>query len=193
MDTATAPLAPELEVQRWFNTSRPLSLSALRGRVVALHAFQMLCPGCVSHGLPQAQRMHEVFAGQGLQVLGLHSVVEHHQVMGPEALTAFIHEYRLPFPIAVDRPGSDGPLPMSMRALQLRGTPSLVLIDRGGRIRLHHFGRLDDMRVGAAVARLLAEDGAAASAPGSETEQQSASGGHCSDGACALPERALRR
>lgn len=48
--------APELIVDRWFNADQPLTLAALRGRVVFLHAFQMLCPGCVSHGTPQAQR-----------------------------------------------------------------------------------------------------------------------------------------
>ena len=45
--------APPLQVSHWFNTPGPLSLEALRDRVVALHAFQMLCPGCVAHGLPQ--------------------------------------------------------------------------------------------------------------------------------------------
>lgn len=46
------PQVPELQVGRWFNSDAPLSLAGLRGKVVALHAFQMLCPGCVAHGLP---------------------------------------------------------------------------------------------------------------------------------------------
>lgn len=53
---ATADLAPTLDVMRWFNTPRPRALADLRGRVVVLHAFQMLYPGCVQGGLPQAQR-----------------------------------------------------------------------------------------------------------------------------------------
>ena len=44
--------APPLEISEWVNTPGPLTLSALRGRVVMLHAFQMLCPACVQHGLP---------------------------------------------------------------------------------------------------------------------------------------------
>jgi hypothetical protein len=51
-------LAPELEVSRWFNTNEPLTLGALRGRPVLLHTFQMLCPGCVVHAIPQAQKIH---------------------------------------------------------------------------------------------------------------------------------------
>ena len=46
---ASLPLAPELSVTRWFNAPAPLSLAKLRGRVVLLHDFQMLCPGCVSY------------------------------------------------------------------------------------------------------------------------------------------------
>jgi hypothetical protein len=52
----TPTMAPEIAAIRWFN-SEPLTLSALRGRVVLLHAFQMLCPGCVSHGTPQAKNL----------------------------------------------------------------------------------------------------------------------------------------
>lgn len=55
------PAAPAWAVSRWFNTPEPLTLDALRGRVVMLHAFQMPCPGCVSHGIPQAQRVASQF------------------------------------------------------------------------------------------------------------------------------------
>lgn len=150
------PTAPELQVARWFNIQGELSLARLRGKVVALHAFQMLCPGCVAHGLPQAQRMHQLFGAAGLQVIGLHTVFEHHQVMEqPEALAAFLHEYRFTFPVAADQP--HGRIPATMSALALRGTPSVLLIDRQGRLRLHEFGRVDDMAIGAAIGGLLAE------------------------------------
>src|ERR1700761_2194689 len=56
-------LAPEIAVSRWFNTGTPLTLSGLRGRPVLLHAFQMLCPGCVSHGTPQTQRAFDLSIG----------------------------------------------------------------------------------------------------------------------------------
>ena len=39
----------------------------------------------------------------------------------------------------------------------MQGTPTLVLIDRAGRVRRQHFGRLDDLTVGAEVMRLLCE------------------------------------
>ena len=148
--------APPLAVSKWLNTSAPVSLSALRGRVVLLHAFQMLCPGCVSHGLPQASKVHEMFADDDVAVIGLHTVFEHHDVMGANALTAFIHEYGLRFPVGIDEPGP-GRIPLTMQAYALQGTPSLVLIDRLGRVRLNHFGRIEDMALGALVGQLSAE------------------------------------
>lgn len=138
-DHLRIPLAPELETTAWLNVAQPLSLGALRGQVVMLHAFQMLCPGCVSHGLPQASAVHEQFGGNGLTVIGLHTVFEHHDVMGQEALKAFVHEYRLRFPIAIDQPSSEGPVPRTMSVYGLQGTPSVVLIDRQGAVRLNHF------------------------------------------------------
>jgi len=124
---------------------------------VVLHAFQMLCPGCVQHGLPQAQRIHAVFEPSEVAVIGLHTVFEHHSAMSPVSLRAFIHEYRIAFPVGVDATGAEGPVPQTMQAYGLRGTPSLLLIDRQGRLRRHSFGAEEDMAVGAAIATLLAE------------------------------------
>lgn len=150
-------LAPELSVSRWFNAPAPLTLESLRGRVVMLHAFQMLCPGCVSHGTPQAQRAHQLFRNTDLAVIGLHTVFEHHAAMTPVSLEAFIHEYRLTFPIGVDQASDDSPAPVTMRRYEMRGTPTCILIGRDGTIRHHGFGQEDDMALGAIIGTLLAE------------------------------------
>ncbi len=180
------PFAPPIAASAWLNTPAPITLDALRGQVVALHAFQMLCPGCVVHGIPQAQRLGEAFAGEGLVVLGLHSVFEHHAVMGPDALAAFVHEYRLAFPIAIDEAVPGSAIPRTMQRYQLRGTPSLVLIDRAGRIRANLFGRPDDLRIGALVGRLLAEPVDAASPPAHGLRDDGAPGGGCDDQGCRI-------
>ena len=153
----TLQIAPELSVSQWFNTPKPLSLKALRGRVVLIHAFQMLCPGCVSHGTPQAERAHRMFGESDFSVIGLHTVFEHHLAMTPVSLEAFIHEYRLTFPIGVDTPGEGTPIPVTMQRYQMRGTPTSILIGRDGRIRHRGFGQEDDMAVGMIIGSLLAE------------------------------------
>ncbi len=38
-----------------------------------------------------------------------------------------------------------------------RDTPSLLLFDRDGRLRLNHFGSIDDMVLGGVIGRMLAE------------------------------------
>jgi hypothetical protein len=162
----------QLDVSAWLNGAAP----ATDGKVVAVHAFQMLCPGCVAHGIPQAVQMQQAFPE--MVVIGLHSVFEHHDVMTPRALEAFIHEYRLPFPVAVDRPVPGSPVPATMQHYALRGTPSLLLFDREGRLRLNHFGSIDDMVLGGVIGRLLAEQ------PGSSaTDGAAARGGQHSGGA----------
>ena len=133
-----------------------VDLPALAGRVVAVYAFQMLCPGCVANALPQAQRLREAFAESDLAVIGLHTVFEHHAAMTEAALEAFIHEYRLTLPVGVDRPGEDGPIPRTMRRYGMRGTPSTIVIDRDGVVREHAFGQVDDLALGVLVGSLVA-------------------------------------
>ena len=150
--------APPLQVSQWLNTDQPLELTALRGKVIVLHAFQMLCPGCLNYGLPQARRVRQTFHSD-VVVIGLHTVFEHHDVMTPRALEVFNHEYRWNFPIGIDQaaePGQGG-MPLTMRAYGLQGTPSLVLIDREGRVRVARLGQVDDLALGGLIGQLLAE------------------------------------
>jgi peroxiredoxin len=149
--------APELQTSHWLNADSPISLASLRGRVVVLHAFQMLCPGCVSHGLPQASKIRDTFPEADVAVIGLHTVFEHHAVMGVEALKVFVHEYRIGFPVGIDQASAGSDMPLTMQAYSMQGTPSLVLIDRKGIVRLHRFGRMDDMHLGALIGQLVME------------------------------------
>ncbi|MGH8312762.1 MAG: redoxin family protein, partial [Gammaproteobacteria bacterium] len=75
-------MAPAWQTSAWLNTQKPLELAQLRGKVVVLHAFQMLCPGCVADAIPQAKRVAALFADAPVAVIGLHTVFEHHAVMG---------------------------------------------------------------------------------------------------------------
>jgi peroxiredoxin len=155
--TAISSQAPELTVQTWFNTDRPINLSSLRGRVVVLIAFQVLCPNSIAFAIPQARRIHETFEPGDVAVIGLHATFEHHEAYNLAVLNAFIHEYRLKFPVALDSPNAAGPIPHTMDRYNMRGTPSLVLIDRQGLIRKHAFGASEDLRIGAEIGALTQE------------------------------------
>ena len=176
--------APEWQTTTWLNTPEPLNLEHFRGRVVLLHAFQMLCPGCVAHGIPQAQRVAELFKNAPLTVVGLHTVFEHHEAMGPESLRAFLHEYRVRFPVGIDAPGPDGdPMPRTMRAYSMQGTPTTLLYDARGQLRRQVFGVHDDLLLGAEIGTLLVE----AEQRPDETATTSASGAdRCDEGGCVV-------
>ena len=161
--TTSTVLAPEWLVQSWFNTDRPVLLSGLRGRVVVLYAFQALCKDSSAFAVPQALRIHGTFEPKDVMVIGLHSTFEHHAAITPAVIKAFLQEYRIKFPVGLDLPNSDGPIPQTMELYRMRGTPSVVLIDRHGYIRKHSFGAVDDLRLGAEIGALTQEHSAAAS------------------------------
>lgn len=170
--------APELAVSRWFNTPRPLSLAELRGKVVVLHAFQMLCPGCVAHALPQAERLHRLFKDRpDVVVVGLHTVFEHHTAMAPVSLEAFIHEYRLTFPIAVDEASEKDAIPVTMRRFGMRGTPTTVVINKAGRVVEHGFGQIDDLALGVLIGSLAT--GRVLADPELDDSEADCAGGSC--------------
>lgn len=150
-------LAPEWTISHWWNAEAPIALSALRGKCVMALAFQMLCPWCVSHGLPQALRVRALFPQDDVMVIGLHTVFERHTEQDADALAAFLRAQQIAFPVGVDAPAADGGLPQTMRAYGMQGTPTTLLIDRKGRLRLNKFGHFEDLRLGGALATLISE------------------------------------
>ncbi len=182
--TGQFPAAPEWDVEEWMNTDHPLDITQLRGRVVVLGAFQMLCPGCVEYCIPQLKRAHAYFPQDEVAVIGMHTVFEHHEAMAPQALRAFLHEYRVTFPVAVDRSGgAHGHMPRTMRRYEMQGTPTTILIDRAGRLRTQAFGHIPDLQFGAAVMALMREP--VAHTRSAESAGEPADG--CSALGCSLP------
>lgn len=150
--------APPLHARHWLNTERPVTLESLRGRVVVVQAFQMSCPGCILHALPQAARIQAAFDPAEVAVVGVHALFEHDEPTRTRALASFLYEYGVDMPVAVDVASLDGRTPTLTEAYGFAGTPSMVLIDREGLMRAHVLGRPSDLLVGASIATLLAEE-----------------------------------
>src|SRR3546814_12044364 len=81
---ASPPLAPAWTVSRWFNADGAPSLQSLRGRVVFVHAFQMLCPACVQHAVPPSLKVAAAFASPDLAAIGLLPAFDHPPGIGPD-------------------------------------------------------------------------------------------------------------
>jgi hypothetical protein len=147
---------PELIASQWFN-SDPMTLKSLKGKVVVLVAFQMLCPGSLRHSLPQAGRIARAFSRDEVEVIGLHMVFENHKDMTPSLLEPFLRDEKIEFPVAVDAQDASG-LPKTMEAYGMQGTPTLLIYDRQGRLRRHYLGSVDDVRLGAEIMALCIEE-----------------------------------
>lgn len=148
-----------LLVSKWLNAKDEISFDELKGNVVLVYVFQMLCPACILHSIPQAKKIHQMFAPENLQVLGLHSVFEHHEAMEEKSLRAFMHEFRVAFPVGIDKASSrkKGIIPQTMEKYSMQGTPTLLVFDKKGDLKLQHFGHMDDMELGFILGSLVSE------------------------------------
>jgi hypothetical protein len=86
----------------------------------------------------------------------LHTVFEHHQAMQPHSLEAFVHEYRLAFPVGVAAYEGNSLTPKTMEDWHMRGTPSTFVFAANGDLSLHQFGHVDDLPLGIFVGQLIA-------------------------------------
>ena len=154
--------APPWHTTVWLNSDAPLGLDSLAGgsscctrsRCCAPAAWRMPCrrPGGWRNCSPTSRSSSSVCT----------PVFEHHEAMGLPSLRAFVHEYRIRYPVGVDMPSTDGqPIPRTMLAYEMQGTPTTVLIDAQGRLRWQQFGVHDDLLLGAQIATLLGEVGVA--------------------------------
>jgi hypothetical protein len=67
--------APNLAVSEWVQ-GRPTNIDKESGNVILVEVFQVNCPGCFIHGIPQAIDMYKKYHDSGLRVLGLATAFE---------------------------------------------------------------------------------------------------------------------
>src|SRR5256714_411292 len=116
--------APELEGGRgWLNTDKPLSIAALRGKVVLLDFWTYGCVNCM-HVIPDLKRLEEKYSRQ-LVVIGVHSAKFENE-RDTENIRHIILRYGLEPPVVND---ADFRI---WRAYAVRAWRTLVLIDADG-------------------------------------------------------------
>ncbi len=148
---------PEITAARWLNSDGKRTLKAERGKVIVVAIAQMICPGSLKFGLPQAMRLTRTFADKEVAVFGLHMAFERFEEQTPDKVAAFLEEHGFTLPVALDKPNGDA-LPQTMSDYELQGTPAILMFDRQGRLRRHYLGAVDDLRIGAEIMALLIED-----------------------------------
>ena len=134
--------APPLEVREWLGP-RPPALSELKGRTVLLFFWAHWCGDCKAEA-PVLARLKARYGSRGLVVMGpteRYGYVARGQEAPPDQELRYIEEVRRRFYGDL----AEMPVPVSEENFQVYGastTPTLVLIDRQGVVRLYHPGNL---------------------------------------------------
>lgn len=142
--------APEIDLPglAWFNVRAPLSLGALRGKLVLLDFWTFCCINCMQI-LPSLRRVEERFP-EDLAVIGVHSP-KFAAERDPAKVEAAIARYDIRHPVVHD------PEFQIWQRYAIRAWPTLVFIAPDGSILGAHSGEPDPDRLVEAVAGLIAQ------------------------------------
>lgn len=139
--------APEFNsIKGWIN-SAPLTMAALRGKVVLIDFWTYSCINCV-RTLPYVESWYEKYKSKGLVVIGVHAPeFSFEKVLSN--VQAAVTQRGLTYPIALDSDlGTWG-------AYANEYWPAHYLIDRSGNVVGDHFGEGDYSKTEAAIQKLL--------------------------------------
>ena len=126
--------APEFPADvEWINVPAPLSLQALRGKIVLLDFWTYGCINCI-HMIPTLERLEEKY-GDALVVIGVHSAKFENEGE-TESIRQIVQRYGLAHPVINDS---------SFRVWQtygVRAWPTFVLIDPRGNVLAMQAGEI---------------------------------------------------
>lgn len=134
--------APPLDAKAYIGSQKPKSLAELRGRPVLLFLWAHWCSDCKMQG-PVLARLNQEFGPRGLTILAptqLYGTVQGDEV-SPDVENRHIEQVFTQHYAALHPFG----VPLSSENFKTYGvstTPTLVLIDRTGIVRLYRPGRM---------------------------------------------------
>lgn len=128
---------------------QPITLAALRGKVVWLNFFASWCPPCQQE-TPILRSLSDTYRDRGLALVGI-SVQE----TTPTDVKAYAERYRLRYTIGFDGSGE------VLRAYRVFALPTQFFIDVNGVIREIVSGPVDEQGAKALIESMLAEAPAA--------------------------------
>lgn len=120
---------------------KEFSLSALRGKVVLIDFWATWCAPC-RKDMPALEKIYVDFRDRGLVMIGM-NVGE-----GQDTVSKFLQQTKLSYPIILA-----GDVNV-LESYSVTAFPTLVLVDRDGKIALYHVGSGSEAEVRAALAKL---------------------------------------
>ena len=146
---------PVLDVEHDLGTPLP-SADSLKGKVVVAFFWAHWCPDC-KRQVPVLEQLHDAYGDQGLVVLGptqLYGYIARGEDATPEQELAYLrgaYQERFPIPSWMSAPVSQ----RNFLEFGVSTTPTLVVIDREGIVRLYNPGDLPYEELAPHVERLL--------------------------------------
>ncbi|HRH40882.1 MAG TPA: peptide-methionine (R)-S-oxide reductase MsrB [Pyrinomonadaceae bacterium] len=151
---------PALSEGKWIN-SEPLSLQKLRGEVVLIDFWTYGCYNCINT-LPALKSYDNKYRNQGLTIIGVETPeTEGEQVF--ENLVKAVNKRDIKYPVVTDYESN------TWRAFKVEAWPTIIILDKQGRIRYTHVGEGQYEMQEKVIQTLLAEETAMAES-GSDDE-----------------------
>ncbi len=147
-----APRGPEfMGLKDWQNTldGKPLSLAALRGKVVIVDFWTYSCINCL-RTLPHLKAWDAAYRRAGLTIVGVHAP-EFAFERAPSNVRSAVKRLGIRYPVALDNDFA------TWRAYSNDYWPAKYVIDKSGRVRYTHFGEGAYGETESWIRRLLGE------------------------------------
>lgn len=148
LSARSAPAAPAFAEGAWIN-SDALSVEKLRGRVVLVDFWTFGCYNC-RNTLPALKKFNADYGNRGLTIVGVHSP-EFEREKNVEELRRQTQSLGILYPVVSDNDFD------TWRAYGIEAWPTVVILDKKGRIRYSHVGEGSYEAQGRAIETLLAE------------------------------------
>ena len=119
-----------------------VALSDFQGKKVLLNFWASWCGPCRAE-IPHMVKLYNELEGEGFEIVAVNIGED------PSKVRKFVQEYRMPFPVLLDRTGQVG------RMYAVRGIPTSYFIDEKGFILGRHVGTLSDALLRQYVSQLM--------------------------------------
>ncbi|MBV9956941.1 MAG: peptide-methionine (R)-S-oxide reductase MsrB [Acidobacteria bacterium] len=141
--------APELAAGDWIN-SEAMTLASLKGKVVLVDFWTFGCYNC-RNTLPALKRWDASYRGQGLTIIGVHSPeFDREKVLAN--VQREVRSLGINYPVVTDNEYE------TWNAFDIHAWPTVILLDKQGRIRWTHIGEGMYTETENAIKKLLAEE-----------------------------------
>lgn len=143
--TRPVPVLPDLPIT--FTDGTQARLADYRGHPLVLDFWSVDCPACLAD-MPRLRTLYPEIRRRGAALIGVNIPQD-----PPPAAMAMARQLDVPWPLALDPRGE---LNQAVGVVHI--TPTLVFIDRGGRVAGRHHGPLDPQQLLARIDALADKD-----------------------------------